>query len=200
MAKKETKTTNNHPICTLSLGNVYYLKTKIEVTKEDGVSTSNVPKNYPVTILEIKEDTCIVKSEEQKIIFEIEKNKLKEGPETLKENEIYMVYFRSDWRGYFAFSNNIEIAAKNVLKQFNRYCDEKFTFKMLATGEDEYRFYVYKVNIHNLVFDDEYMDIDTRKENSDSNWYIGDYLNKYRKNTNANVYETKFPFEKWVKN
>ena len=189
---KETNKTKKSNF--ISIGNVYYLVKKVEI-KDKNVT---INKNYPVVILEVMENTCLVKSEEKNVTFETTKTNLKEGPETLGENETFMAYFRSDYRGYYAFSTDITIAANNVLKQYNKYCDETFSFERIATEEDYFMFVIYKVDMSNLTFDDEYMDIDTKKENKNSHWYVGDYLNKFRKNPKKIQYENKFPFERWV--
>lgn len=153
--------------------------------RENSIFRKVNTKNEYVYVVEILKDSKEVKISPTSNEKEIEtisisdfKKQYQKCFATLEENEIYIGIFSSENRDYISIGNNIPQLAKSLLKKFNSFCyEEKYTFSKLAKDEDELSFFFYKMPINDIfTFETEYWN-DLKLEK-----FIGNYLNKFRKN------------------
>ena len=176
--------------------NIYYLKKDLKVLKEcpDGrCRYVTIPKGWAVKVSKATgyKDTWLVESLEKKVDEVITTKKLlellEEGPETMHDDEIYLMRFDSGNRNYEVVGYDLDKMANSLLKIYNDYCfGENYTLKELANDDEEFSFRAFKIKL-NVGFDDD--------EERTLKTYIGDYLDKYRPYNDSYWYNK--PYQKW---
>lgn len=113
---------------------------------------------------------------------------------TMKEGEILVGEFKSEYHMYHAFGYNVLDIVNRIVHMYNGYAyNEKYTARRLALDKDTYNaLYIYKVPIENLFMDEEYNCLSAHHENE----CIGDYFSKYRTANPYFLHMNKDYFEK----
>lgn len=173
----------------------YHLATSLSCC--NGEEKITLPKGYAVLVTNVTpkyvEYMCDEKNVSGKMTIDKAEKTLVVGPETLNEGEIFIMYYKSDWRGYYVYGVDFDKMAKALLKKYNSFCDKSNQMTISKMANDKERnnsFCVYKMSMYE-AFDDEY-------NNFNEDNYVGDYLNTKRKKPIKswnNEYNKKY--EKW---